>query len=207
MTKDYLPLLSHPNNNGEEDFEDASVAPKDEAKDATMALRTNIANAIDSTMALTNMNSEHKKSLNSLLDWFFTLRTMDEIDDIDSDMSQVFKIEPTQLIREGAETAEFLQENKRVVGKVKDSLHNIVQIMVNKYAEHTQEVTSKLRAQHKTKDNHMRDMAIQLREAVKNLEQVRMVPNSKVTGFRASPSESKHPHKFFCPPSPFSSFP
>lgn len=144
--------------------------------DQTKSLRTNIGNAIDAALELQSMNGATKESLNSLLDWFFDLRSLDASDDIDGDEAgKVFEQDAQGLLKGAEDVAGFLKENKKVVGKVGNSLQKILKDARRNILEKSQKLTASLTNMSRMKDVDLKRMERDLTAAQEGLEKINKV--------------------------------
>ncbi|GMH76173.1 hypothetical protein TL16_g06995 [Triparma laevis f. inornata] len=135
--------------------------------DETAELRTNIGFAIEHAMSLQQMNEAEKGSLNSLLDWFFELRQLEQekADEFNSDEGQLFKEDNSGLIMEAAETVSFLRNNKKTVDGVAVTLKKIIADIHKIHEDTTKAVTNELNTKVRMKDIDISQMKRSLLDA------------------------------------------
>ncbi|GMH82868.1 hypothetical protein TrVE_jg2147 [Triparma verrucosa] len=168
--------------------------------DETAELRTNIGFAIEHAMSLQQMNEAEKGSLNSLLDWFFELRTLEQekADEFNNDEGQMFKEDNTGLIMEAAETVSFLRNNKKTVDNVAVTLKKIIADIHKIHEDTTKAVTNELNTKVRMKDIDISQMKRALFDAelsVNKLEKINsnMDKRMRSTDMRVQTMEdSKH---------------
>ena len=157
-------------------------------RDETGELRTHIGKAIDRSVEMAQLNNSQRTSLNSLLDWFFELRNLEQekSDEFNSNEGQLFKEDNTQLIKDATETVIYLRENKKTVNSVTSTLKKILADVHKIHEDAAKAITLDLTTKVRMKDIDISKMNRQIKEAEEGVERLTKINSNMDKSMRST---------------------